>query len=276
MSGLEELTPALPAVETVINYIDPDAPIGGINDAEREKSTFTLLPFDVRVRDMRPIAGALSLDRNGFVLLERPSRVGDFYDPDVVARDYYPEIKALVSDLTGAERVEIFGHLTRNDGPNPPPGAHRSVTNAHIDYDLPTTRAVADRFIPAGDKARYAAGRVMQINVWRPIETIESMPLALCDAASVARDDLVHGPIGGKSQSQVEKPAGYNLAHNPAHRWFYVPRMRREEVLVFRLCDSDPAAPQWTAHTGFRDPTSPPGARPRQSVEVRTLALFPA
>lgn len=100
------------------------------------------------------------------------------------------------------------------------------------------------------------------------------MPLALCDAGSIAPADLVYGPIGGKSQSQVEKPAGHNIAYNPAHRWYYVPRMRPAEVLVFRLCDSEPAARQWTAHTGFRDPTSPPGAAPRQSVEVRTLALF--
>ncbi|MGH6989594.1 MAG: CmcJ/NvfI family oxidoreductase [Stellaceae bacterium] len=276
MPGLAALTGALPAVDAVINYIDPDAPIGGINDAEREKSTFTLVPFEVTIHDMRPITGSLSLDRNGFVLLERAAPACDFYDPAAVARDYYPEIERLIRELTGAERVVIFGHLARHDGPNPPPGAHRSVTNAHIDYDLPTTRAVADRYLADAEKARFAGGRVMQINVWRPIATVESMPLALCDAASVAKADLVYGPIGGKSQSQVENAAGYNLAHNPAHRWYYVPRMRPEEVFVFRLCDSDPAAPQWTAHTGFRDPTSPPDAKPRQSIEVRTLALFPS
>jgi hypothetical protein len=274
MPGFEELTRTLPAVEAVINYIDPQAPIGAMNDAEREKSTLVLVPFDVAIRDMRPIAGSLSLDRNGFVLLERPSRARNFYDPAAVARDYYPEIEALIHDVTGAERVVIFGHLARHDGPNPPAGAHRSVHNAHIDYDLPTTRAVADRYLSDDERARFAGGRIMQINLWRPIETVESMPLALCDAASVAKADLVYGPIGGNSQARVPNPAGYNLAYNPGHRWYYVPRMRPEEVLVFRLCDSDPSAPQWAAHTGFRDPTSPPGAQPRQSIEVRTLALF--
>lgn len=272
MPGFDEPTP--PAVEAVINYIDPNAPIGGINDAEREKSTFTLIPFDVVIRDMRPIAPSLSLDRNGFVLIERPTPVTDFYDPEAVMRDYYPEIEALIRDMTGADHVVIFGHLARHNGPNPPPGAHRSVTNAHIDYDLRTTRLVAERYLSDADKRRFAGGRIMQINVWRPIETVESAPLALCDAASIAKADLVYGPIGGKSQAQVDKPAGYNLAHNPAHRWYYVPRMRPEEVFVFRLCDSDPDAMQWTAHTGFRDPTSPPDAKPRQSIEVRTLALF--
>ena len=35
-----------------------------------------------------------------------------------------------------------------------------------------------------------------------------------------------------------------------------------------------PSAPQWAAHTSFADPTSGADAAPRQSIEVRTLALF--
>jgi hypothetical protein len=30
----------------------------------------------------------------------------------------------------------------------------------------------------------------------------------------------------------------------------------------------------WTAHTAFDDPTTPPNARPRESIEIRTLAFF--
>ena len=31
---------------------------------------------------------------------------------------------------------------------------------------------------------------------------------------------------------------------------------------------------RWTAHTAFDDPTTPPDARPRESIEIRTLAFF--
>jgi hypothetical protein len=31
---------------------------------------------------------------------------------------------------------------------------------------------------------------------------------------------------------------------------------------------------RWTAHTAFEDPTTPPNARPRESIEIRTLAFF--
>jgi hypothetical protein len=275
MPGLEDLTRTLPAVETIINYVDPDAPIGGINDVEREKSTFKLLPYQVAVRDMRPLAKSLSLDTIGFVLVERPSRVTDFYDAKQVDDIYLPEIQALIRDLTGAERVLTFGIIVRNNAPDAPAIAHKSVHNAHIDYNIQTTRTVVDRLLPEAEKPRYAGGRVMQMNVWRPLVTVESAPLALCDSSTVARQDLIHGPIGGNS---VAGPgaAGYNLAYNPNHRWYYASRMQPDEAYVFRLCDSEPDAMQWAAHTSFQDPTSGPGAAPRQSIEVRTLALFPA
>ena len=275
MPGLEELTRTLPAIETIVNYIDPHAPIGAMNDAERHKSTLVLVPFKTAIRDMRPIAPSLSLDRTGFTLVERPSRVADFYDEKQIDEIYLPEIKQLIRDITGAERVEIFGTLLRNNAPDAPPVAHKSVHNAHIDYDLKTTRAVVDRMLPEAERPRYATARVMQINVWRPLVTVESAPLAVCDSASVARADLIYGPIGGNSQAGVPEAAGYNLAHNPAHRWYYAPRMRPSEALVMRLCDSEPGAAQWAAHTSFLDPTSGPNAAPRQSIEVRTLALFP-
>ena len=172
MPGFEDLTRTLPAIETTLYYVDPAAPIGSINDVEREKSTFTLLPYQVAIRDMRPIQKSLSLDTTGFVLLERPTRVTDFYNSAQVENIYMPEIVALIAELTGADRVLTFGTLIRNNAPNAPAIAHKSVHNAHIDYNLATTRAVVDRLLPEAEKPRYAGGRVMQMNVWRPIATI--------------------------------------------------------------------------------------------------------
>jgi hypothetical protein len=51
--------------------------------------------------------------------------------------------------------------------------------------------------------------------------------------------------------------------------------MRREEALVFKVYDSSKdGRARWSAHTAFDDPTSPPNARPRESIEIRTLAFF--
>ena len=44
--------------------------------------------------------------------------------------------------------------------------------------------------------------------------------------------------------------------------------------MLFKLFDSDPEATQFTAHSAFEDPNTPPDAAPRQSVEVRTIAYL--
>jgi hypothetical protein len=51
--------------------------------------------------------------------------------------------------------------------------------------------------------------------------------------------------------------------------------MRRDEALVFKTYESlTDGRARWTAHTAFHDLTSAPDARPRESIEIRTLAFF--
>lgn len=261
-------------VEAAINYVDPAAPIGGINDVEREKSTFTLISHRMRIFDARRLEAEAGLETTGFIWLERPTAVTDFGDPEQVQGVYLPECAALVQELTGADKVVVFGQVQRDGALKLSP--HRPVYNAHVDYNVETIRAVARRLLSPEEFEARRGQRIVLVNVWRPIEPVESAPLAICDAASVSRQDLVFGPIGGNSAAGVPDAAGWNLAHNPAHRWRYLPRMRPEEVLVFKLCDTDQQRVQWTAHTAFDDPTSPADAAPRRSIELRTLAFLPA
>lgn len=269
----ETIDPKPGFVEAVINYVDPDAPIGGINDVEREKSSFTLVAHPMRITDARPLQAELGLERTGFVWLKRPTAVRDFADPKEVEQVYLPEAAALVEELTGADKVVVFGMVQR-DG-TLQASRHAPVYNAHVDYNEETIRAVARRFLEPEELDRRLAGRIVLVNVWRPLETVEKSPLALCDASSVVRKDLIFGPIGGNSAAGVPNAAGWNLAHNPDHRWFYVSAMQPDEALVFKLCDTDRSRPQWTAHSSFDDPAAPADARPRRSIELRTLAFMP-
>ena len=66
----------------------------------------------------------------------------------------------------------------------------------------------------------------------------------------------------------------YSLVFNPSHRWFYFPRMEADEAMLLKCYDSDRAGARFTAHSAFDDPTSPADSRPRESIEVRTLAFF--
>lgn len=269
-----EATPMDPGVfEATIRYVDPTAPIGGINDVEREKSTFKLLSYPMRIESARERPERFGLDRTGFTWLNRPTACRDFSDPAEVEGVYLPEAAELVREVVGAELVLVFGHIQRDGALKA--SKHAPVYNAHVDYDVPTIRAIARRLLPPEEHERRLAQRIVLVNTWRPLETVESSPLALCDASSVAREDLVYGPIGGNSAAGVPNAAGWNLAHNAAHRWYYLPRMSPDEVYVFRLCDTDPDRPQWTAHCSFDEPHQPPDARPRRSIELRTLAFVP-
>lgn len=51
--------------------------------------------------------------------------------------------------------------------------------------------------------------------------------------------------------------------------------MRLNEALIFNAFDSDAdSGTQFTAHSAFDDPTSPQTAAVRESIEMRTFALF--
>ena len=77
--------------EATINYVDPTAPIGGINDVEREKSSFTLISHRMRIESARKSPERFGLERTGFTWLNRPTACGDFSDPAQVETVYLPE-----------------------------------------------------------------------------------------------------------------------------------------------------------------------------------------
>jgi hypothetical protein len=68
---------------------------------------------------------------------------------------------------------------------------------------------------------------------------------------------------------------GANFVHKPGHEWRYYSDMTIDEVLVFKLYDSDckKGSKSWRVpHTAF--PDNREGTVPRESVEVRTICYF--
>jgi hypothetical protein len=52
--------------------------------------------------------------------------------------------------------------------------------------------------------------------------------------------------------------------------------MQADEAVLIRCFDSaQHGARRFSAHTGFDDPTSPPDAPPRESLEVRMVVFYP-
>src|SRR6202040_3750080 len=107
-------TDSLPYVEAELNYLGPMTERPRYYAYEiGARSHMTYDEHKMRIHDMRPISSDVSLDAQGFALVEQRSAVKDFWDDDEVRRVYYPEAERFLKDVTGASRVFIFDHLQR-------------------------------------------------------------------------------------------------------------------------------------------------------------------
>ena len=279
MSMPASVAEPLSFVEATLNFAHPDSRNPLLDETDRSKSVRRFDPQSVRIFNGRPIERNFTIENNGFALMTRKTAVTNFADPDEVRRVYHPEIERLIRELTGAEKVLTFGPALRTDSPERGQDVRQPATAPHVDYSDKMVRYFIRDMLGEAEAERLANRRFMLINVWRPLRTVERAPLALCDAATVKRSDLtlayVKGSVASKAGEEVLTSEGYNVFFRPEHRWYYFPLLRADEILVFKLCDSDPDAVQFTAHTAFSDPTSAPDAAFRQSFEIRTIAIMP-
>ena len=244
----------------------------GAGDMSR-KRTGIREKHKMTVRDGRPLVGSFDLEEHGFEFVDHPTKMTDFFNPELLADIYYPEVEKLVKERTGASRVLIFDHTlrsgdqaTREEKP-----VREPVLAVHNDYtEWSGPQRVRDLLPNEADellKHRFAI-----VQVWRAInKPIESNPLAICEAKSLATADLI------ASERRYPDRVGetYQVAYNPDHQWFYFPRMNRDEALVFKVFESKTdGRARFTAHTSFEDPNTPDNAAPRESIEMRTIAFF--
>jgi hypothetical protein len=278
-ASIQELTDAeIKVVNAQLNYLAEATP-KPVNYAYDPPAGVPLrsgkyLAQTVAIRNGREQLNKFSLDTNGFVLTEDQTAVKDFYDPDEVKSVYYPEVERLIKRVTGAERVVVFDHIVRNPvlAERGEKGARRPAKFVHNDYSFKSApRRVRDHLPEEAD--RLLRNRFAEINVWRAIRgPIESSPLALCDARSLGAEDIV--PVDLVYRERVGETLGF--LYNPKHRWFYFPRMERNEAILLKCYDSrDDGRARFTAHTSFEDPNSPSNAAPRESIEVRALVFWP-
>ena len=225
---------------------------------------------EMRIHEGWPLVGSARLDREGFELHRQPSRVSDFHDDEEVERIHYPEIEGLIRAATGAGRVSIFDHTRRSAG-DKRLGVRDPVRAVHNDY-TPKSGPQRVRDLFPDEAEALLERRFAVVNAWHSTrDRVESHPLAVCDARSIAPEDFVATDL------VYEDRVGevYNLAHNPDHRWFYFPGMGQDDTILLKCFDSavDGRA-RFTAHTAFEDPETPAGSAPRESIELRALVFY--
>ena len=227
----------------------------------------------VTIHDARGMSDEFSLEKHGFELTTHQSALKDFSDEGELRRIYYPEIEQLVLDYTGAARVLVFDHTFRHgdEATRQERQIRKPVMGVHNDYtEWSAPKRVRDMLPDEAEdllQRRYAI-----VQVWRATNgVVHSQPLAIADARSIASDDLI--PVQRRSPERLGET--YSLAYNTAHQWYYFSKMKPDEALIFKVFDSSrDGRARFTAHTAFDDPTTPLGAPPRESIEMRLLVFY--
>ncbi len=176
---------------------------------------------------------------------------------------------------TGAAKTVSFGPVIRTNAT----GAHghnQPAYGAHVDYGDRTVRDFTYDLLPKEEADRRLQGRYMLINVWRPLEMVESAPLALCDASTVKREGYVR-QRSDRRPRQFRDPlamglqpclgAGAEMVLGAAYA-----AMGSTGVQALRQRSRGGAVHR--AQRVQARPNTPHDAAPRQSIEVRTISYL--
>jgi len=257
-------------VEGPLVYI----PSKGGGDATEHVGNFTMK--EVTIHDGRKDKPSTSLDIEGFRLVSQKTNVDDFYDDSQIETMYHDEVKTLLSEVTGAERVEIFDDTRRTSSleQQRDKNIREPADIVHNDYTARSgVKRLHDHFADDPDEAeRLSRRRFAIVNVWRSIAgTIYNHPLVLCDASTVRPDDLI-----SVERRAEERIGELQVAlYNPKQHWYYFPEMRMDEALLLKTFDSETdGRTRFTIHSSFEDPGAPKDAAPRESIETRCLVFF--
>jgi hypothetical protein len=265
-------------VEAPINYLAERILDSVWYPSDPSRSKMPLRRELVRIEDVRPIVDQCTLDREGFCLVRAPTAVKNFHNREEVTSIYRTEIEDAIKQVTGAKKVIVDDcgvvRLNRQsaDGRRCP----SPVRRAHVDYSDDTGPQFARNALPPEEQDKWMRGRFAAFNTWRALSPPpQDSPLAVCDARSVDRKDLLVSyyvmcrPRG--TEFRLEKNV---VMYSQKHRWCYFGGMQPDELLLFRGYDSDPSRFTRVPHTGFDDPSVPPDAAPRESIDIRALAYF--
>ena len=268
------------AVEAKINYLDDMDIRPAFYATDYSKDNLKIHSKTLPIHNARLARERPSLDREGFLLKTHKTAVSNFRDQTEVSRRYLPEIEQLMLEVTGAERVIMnprgvlrFGERSKDYGAGVNTRPARFV---HVDYTGRSVPVLLDPLLGTTDFRPREGQRFMGFNVWRVLsEPPQDIPLSVCDARTVAAEDLVPGDAVFDAPGAPEFSfEAYLVRYNPRHRWLYFPDMQSGEVLIFKAYDSDPDQPPRVPHVAFDDPGCPPGVPPRASFEVRGFAFF--
>ena len=262
-------------VTAALNYIKPDTTLtpevvySGGDAPQHYNEAYAFM--DAPIYDGRAISDTFEIHKQGFQLVNSPTKASGFDDQKTVEGAYYDEVKAIVRNVTGAKEVFVFDHIVRLGEKK---SRRKPAHHVHNDYSERTAHIRAEERIGAERFAELKGRRMIQINVWRPlIDRVQRSPLAFCDATTIEPKDLIPTNILFPDTGHVGEI--YALRKNPSQRWSYFSEMTKDEVVLIKGYDSlTDGTARFTPHTAFEYKDQDPRVGPRKSIETRTFAFY--
>ena len=278
ISSHQSASQGVRSVEASVNYIGEMAQRPRYYANDHSRDILHLDPRKIVIEDARKRLEAPSLAREGFELVAHSSEIQNFQDSQEVARIHPKEIERLLLEVSGADYVVISGPGVLRFGEGSKDAGRYSNSMparfVHVDISDATAEQFAHRSMPAN--SGRALRRFAHYNVWRTFSAPpQDIPLTVCDARSVAPTDLIYADAIFDEKDKPEWSfEGWVVRHNPRHRWSYFSDMTRDEAIIFKTNDSDPAQPHCIPHSAFDDASCPKGVLPRASIEMRGIAYW--
>lgn len=172
--------------------------------------------------------------------------------------------------------------------------------NVHVDITEETARKQTTALLAERGMGHITPSRIMFLSNWRVLsDPPQDYPLAVCDPDTMTDKDGVPGyliatpELPTKPYPPVPEPdseedglvdfrrlgtkhrlvgVGYSFHYNPELRWLYYSNMTKDELLSFKLTDTDHSSAWRVPHTAFFNDRE--GTIPRHSLEVRTYCVW--
>ncbi|KAF2431248.1 hypothetical protein EJ08DRAFT_193365 [Tothia fuscella] len=258
---------------------DSTKPIPKVHYPETPRKAVNLI-----VKDISGKESEYTLDQNGFQLSRQVTKViltsEDLANDDKIKNEYYPEMQAWLKEVTGAPRVKVYHHGTRQslekgvkftpgkwgEGKGPRPSAP-PVYSVHLDQSSWESYNIIRRHMKSETEALLHK-RVVIVNAWRPIKTVRRDPFGIADASTVPAEDIIPRPY--KFFDETRETTA--VRPNEKHRWYFKSHQQADEVLIFKGFDSHGNA-RACPHSAFVDQKYADDEL-RESIEIRALLIY--
>jgi len=225
-------------------------------------------------------AGFQILDRNSWGLpsTEVGWKSNQWESKDWIEKQYYQDIDALLKRQLGVTSTTIFDHTFRKSQTShlpDDPENRKPVAQAHADQSRWAGENRIEKHLGREvlEKVKKGELHAQLVNVWRPMRTVEELPLAVADSRTIYRGEQGGPSDWVESELKYETWSGQTLLihHRPEHQWYYYKGLEPDQAILLKCYDSETETR--TPHTAFVDPSTPADAKPRWSIEVRVLCL---